>query len=162
MAAEYVFYGENSTGVGGDIQSATFRAAWMVGSCGMAPPRPDLNGGFKKREDEEEALKEIRDRYRKIGSQVMLRSGAGAMHDDQSRAVFSDPDKRTLATEFLGQAFMSAYHLIEHNKEQVERVAEHVIDRKELYGNELIRILDAAKLEIPHVDLTRDEVWPRI
>src|SRR5207249_6948526 len=31
MAAERVFYGENSTGVGGDVQGATARAAWMVG-----------------------------------------------------------------------------------------------------------------------------------
>ncbi|HUE26637.1 MAG TPA: AAA family ATPase, partial [Solirubrobacteraceae bacterium] len=31
MAAEHVFYGENSTGVGGDVMSATARAAWMVG-----------------------------------------------------------------------------------------------------------------------------------
>ena len=162
MAAEYVFYGENSTGVGGDIQSATLRTAWMVGSCGMAPPRPDLNGAFKKQEDEDEAVSEIRDRYRKIGSQVMLRSGAGAMHDDQSRAVFGDPDKRRLGTEFLGQSFMSAYHLIDHNKKQVEEIAEQVIARKELYGNELLRILDDAKLEIPTVDLTKDEVWPRI
>ena len=37
IAAERVFYGENSTGVGGDVQAATDRAAWMVGACGMAP-----------------------------------------------------------------------------------------------------------------------------
>jgi len=162
MAAEYVFYGENSTGVGGDIQSATLRAAWMVGSCGMAPPRPDLNGGFKKAEDADEAVKEIKDKCRRIGTQVMLRSGAGAMHDDQSRAVFGDPDKRALATELLGQAFMAAYHLVDHNKEKVERIAETVIQRKELYGNELVRLLDEAKLEIPNVDLTKEEAWPRI
>ena len=37
MAAEHVFYGENATGVGGDLQSATGRAAWMVGVSGMGP-----------------------------------------------------------------------------------------------------------------------------
>jgi cell division protease FtsH len=37
MAAERVFYGQNSTGVGGDVQSATARAAWMVGACAMGP-----------------------------------------------------------------------------------------------------------------------------
>ncbi len=40
MAAEHVFYGENATGVGGDLQSATGRAAWMVGMSGHGP-RPD-------------------------------------------------------------------------------------------------------------------------
>ena len=37
MAAEHVFYGENSVGVGGDIQSATWRVARMVGMSGMGP-----------------------------------------------------------------------------------------------------------------------------
>ena len=44
MAAEHVFYGENSTGVGGDVQSATARAAWMVGAAAMGPEPIDLNG----------------------------------------------------------------------------------------------------------------------
>src|SRR5215204_4705096 len=37
MAAERVFYGENSNGVGGDVQSATAQAAWMVGASAMGP-----------------------------------------------------------------------------------------------------------------------------
>ena len=39
MAAERVFYGENSTGVGGDVQSATARSAWMVGADGSRADR---------------------------------------------------------------------------------------------------------------------------
>ena len=31
MAAEYVFYGQNTTGVGGDVHSTTFKAVRMVG-----------------------------------------------------------------------------------------------------------------------------------
>ncbi len=162
MAAEYVFYGENSTGVGGDLQSGTARAAWMVGSCGMAPEPIALNGGFKSKAAADKARDQIQSRFREIGAQLMLRSGAGAMHDDQSRAVFGDPDKRRLATEFLGRAFMDAYLLITHNKDKVERIAEEVIDKKELYGNELLRLLDDAKLEKPKVDMTKEEVWPTI
>ena len=37
MAAEHVFYGENSQGVSGDVQSATATAAAMVGMWGMGP-----------------------------------------------------------------------------------------------------------------------------
>src|SRR5918997_1129117 len=44
MAAERVFYGENTDGVGGDVQSATAAAAWMVGACGTAPEPVDLCG----------------------------------------------------------------------------------------------------------------------
>jgi ATP-dependent Zn protease len=162
MAAEYVFYGENSTGVGGDLQSGTARAAWMVGSCGMAPEPIALNGGFKSKATEDKARAEIQGRFRELGAQLMLHSGAGAMHDDQTRAVFGDPDKRKLATEFLGRAFMDAYLLIQHNKDKVENIAEHIIDKKELYGNELLRLLDDAKLEIPKVNLTKDEAWPSV
>jgi cell division protease FtsH len=162
MAAERVFYGENSTGVGGDLASATMRSAWMVGSCGMAPPQPDLNGNFRSKAREKEARDDIRTRFRDIGAQLMMRSGSGAMHDDQTRAVFGDPDKRRLATEFLGAAFMAAYHLVLHNKDKVEHIAEVVIERKELHGNELIRLLDDAKLEIPKIDLTKEESWPAI
>src|SRR3954467_10469271 len=42
MAAELVFYGQNTTGVGGDIASVTARAAGMVGFAAMAPARVDL------------------------------------------------------------------------------------------------------------------------
>ena len=44
MAAENVFYGENTGGVGGDLQSSTDTAAWMVGTSGMRPQRIDING----------------------------------------------------------------------------------------------------------------------
>src|SRR5260370_35133098 len=37
IAAERVFYGENSTGVSGDLQSATQEAAVMIGVWGMGP-----------------------------------------------------------------------------------------------------------------------------
>src|SRR3954447_6104112 len=54
MAAEHVFYGENATGVGGDLQAATGRAAWMVGVSGMGPNRIALNGDRSDEEREEE------------------------------------------------------------------------------------------------------------
>ena len=66
MAAERVFYGENSTGVGGDLESATTRAAWMVGVCGMGPEPVDLAGQVP--EDElDEREKEIMERFERIG-----------------------------------------------------------------------------------------------
>ena len=52
MAAERVFYGENSIGVGGDVQAPPGSAAWMVGTSGMAPQPFDLDG--KPRRETEE------------------------------------------------------------------------------------------------------------
>jgi len=37
MAAERVFYGETTNGVGGDLFSVTAAAAYMVGASGMGP-----------------------------------------------------------------------------------------------------------------------------
>ena len=45
MAAEHVFYGENSQGVSGDLYSATATAASMVGMWGMGPEAAALEIG---------------------------------------------------------------------------------------------------------------------
>ena len=95
MAAEHVFYGENSTGVGGDVQSATARAAWMVGACGMAPERPELNGasnGTVRRATKAAETKrdEIMERFEQIGLQIMNRTGnGGALGARPARGRFS-------------------------------------------------------------------------
>jgi len=162
MAAERVFYGENSTGVGGDVQSATARAAWMVGACAMAPEAVQLNGGFRSEAKREEAREKIRQRFERIGAQIMNTAGGGPMSHDPIAGVLGDRAKRAMVAQMLGQAYMSAHHLVEHNKDAVERIAQVVIDRKELHGNELLRLLDSAKLEIPTVDLTKEESWPAI
>ena len=86
MAAERVFYGENSNGVGGDIQSATAQAAWMVGASAMGPepftvtPLDD--------ESEEDARKRVLKRFETIGLQIMNRtSGGGPFTEDPIAGV---------------------------------------------------------------------------
>src|SRR5206468_6509510 len=74
MAAEHVFYGENSTGVGGDVQSATARAAWMVGMCGMGPEPIDFNGHeWESDEAGREAAEMYMDRFEAIGAKIINR-----------------------------------------------------------------------------------------
>ena len=45
VAAEHVFYGENTQGVGGDMSGIAGLAALMVGHYGMAPERIPLRRG---------------------------------------------------------------------------------------------------------------------
>jgi cell division protease FtsH len=161
MAAERVFYGENSTGVGGDVQSATARAAWMVGACAMAPEPIVLNGNLRSAAKKEEAREKIQKRFEQIGAQIM-NTGGGPFAHDSLAGVLGDRSKRAMVAQMLGQAYISAHHLIDHNKDKVEKIAEVVAQRKELHGNELLRLLDDAKLEIPTVDLTKEEAWPAI
>jgi ATP-dependent Zn protease len=172
MAAERVFYGENSTGVGGDVQSATARAAWMVGACGMAPEQPELNGrartngtvaAARRTRSAQTKKDEIMQRYEQLGLQIMNRTGnGGALGQDPLAGVLGDRDKRSLAAQLLGQAYVTAYALISHNKRAVEQIAEALIEKKELFGDELVEILEHAKLRIPKVDLTQAKAWPAV
>jgi ATP-dependent Zn protease len=163
MAAERVFYGENSTGVGGDVQSATARAAWMVGSCAMAPERVDLDGRFETEEREEEEREKIMKRFERIGTQIMQRAGAGGPFDQNPiAAVLGDPAKRTLAAQLLGQAYLAAHHLVEANREAVEHIADVLVERRELHGDEVLNLLDESNLQMPEVDLADESGWPKL
>jgi ATP-dependent Zn protease len=162
MAAEHVFYGENSTGVGGDLQSATFQVALMVGATGMAPARVDLRGRFDDEAAEEKARRRIMRRFEEIGTQVMNRSSSGGsmMSANPIGAVLGDPHKRAMAAQLLGQAFMTAYWLIEANKDAVERIADRLVEKREMFGDEVVDMLDDANFKIPTIDLLDDRSWP--
>jgi ATP-dependent Zn protease len=155
MAAERVFYGENSTGVGGDVQSATERAAWMVGACGMAPEYVQLRCDD---ESEEEARARVMKRFQKIGTQIANRTNPGSLE----AAVLHDPSQRTMVEQLLGQAYLAAHHLIDANRESVERVANALVERRELYGDEVTALLEAQPLTIPEVDLLQESAWPKL
>jgi ATP-dependent Zn protease len=162
MAAERVFYGENSTGVGGDVQSATARAAWMVGACAMGPDRSFANGRFDD-ETAEQTQERISKRFQALGKQIMNRTaGGGPFSHDPIASVLSDREQRDLVSEMLGQAYLAAYHLIDRNQKAVEHIADVLVERREIHGDEVIALLDEAKLEVPEVDLRQEESWPRL
>ena len=147
MAAEHVFYGENSTGVGGDVMSATARAAWMVGMCAMGPNPIDLNGRFASADDEAEEREKLLRRFEDIGVQIMNRAGTGGPFEQNPiGAVLGDRDKRKAVSALLGQAYVTAYVTIAANRERVERVAEKLIQRKEMHGDEVVELLDSVEL----------------
>jgi ATP-dependent Zn protease len=162
MAAERVFYGENSTGVGGDVESATQRAAWMVGVCGMGAEPISLDGQVPAREQADREA-EVMERFERIGAQIMNRaSGGSAMERDPIGAVLTDPSKRRAASQILGQAYLAAQCLIEANREKVEAIAETLIERRELHGDEVVELLDEHDLRRPDIDLTDDATWPKL
>ena len=167
MAAERIFYGENTNGVGGDLQSVTAAAAWMVGASGMGPERVEINGSRRdgqprRRLPAEVQRAEIMRRFEEIGVQIMNRASNGDMAHNPIAAVLNDRDKRRMVAQILGQAYMKAYHLMEHNKDKVDDIAKVVIQKKEIYGNELVKLLNGANLQIPNVDLTDEKVWPAL
>ena len=140
----------------------------MVGACAMGPEPIEVNGsGFRvngrpRRLTAKEQRDEIMKRFEEIGSQIMGRSLGGPLDHDPIAGVLNDRSKRPLAAQMLGQAYINAFLLIQHNKDKVEHIAEIVMEKKEIYGDELVALLDAAKLEIPEVDLTDEKVWPAL
>jgi len=163
MAAEHVFYGENSTGVGGDVQSATTRAAWMVGMCGMGPEPIDLNGRrFASEEERAEEEERVMARFERIGSQIMNRAAGMRESGDPIASVLADPGKRRAAAQILGQAYITAACLIRHNREETLCIAETLVQRRELHGDEVVEVLDAAELHAPMIDVNDESIWPKL
>jgi cell division protease FtsH len=162
MAAERVFYGENSSGVGGDVMSATTQAAYMVGAAAMGPeymavvPLDD--------ENEEQARERVMKRFEKIGVQIMNRTGSGGGPFDQNpiSGVLSDPAKKAMAAQILGQAYVQAYNLVRQNREAVQRIADELVERKEIFGDDLVALLDRQELKRPEIDFANEDVWPKV
>jgi ATP-dependent Zn protease len=163
MAAENVFYGENTGGVGGDLQTATDTAAWMVGTAGMRPLRIDLDGQVPDGEDPDEYRERLMKRFERIGRTLMNRTrGSADFHADPIAAILRDPFKNAIAAQILGQAYVVAVNLVAANKPAVDAIATHLSERRELYGDELVEFLDAQKLVKPELDYTKDETWPKM
>ncbi|MDQ6777720.1 MAG: AAA family ATPase [Actinomycetota bacterium] len=155
MAAEQVFYGENSQGVSGDVFQATTTAAAMVGVWAMGPVPITIDQSPDLGKDDETTK-----RLERIGTTIMNRaSGAGMFSDDLLSAVLRDQDKRRGAAQILGQAYVTAYALMAANKDAIGKIATELAERKELYGDEVTDLLNRAGLERPDIDLHDHSTW---
>jgi ATP-dependent Zn protease len=159
MAAEHVFYGENSQGVSGDVGSATATAAAMVGIWAMGSDPVHLSGSLET-EGESDAVAR---RLERIGSAIMNRAGGSSMlSDDPVGAILRNQDKKRAAAQILGQAYVTAYALMDANREGIEQIADALVDRKELHGDEVGELLDSVDLTRPALDLTNPDTWPKV
>ena len=155
MAAEHVFYGENSQGVSGDVFSATATAASMVGAWAMGPDPVTIDQSPDLGADDETAK-----RLERIGTTIMNRaSSAGPFAGNPLESILRDRDKRRGAAQILGQAYVTAYALMATNKPAIEKIAATLAERKELYGDEVVHLLNSVGLERPEIDLHDDRTW---
>jgi cell division protease FtsH len=165
MAAETVFFGQNSTGVGGDVRSVTAGAALMVGVAGMAPEPIDLSDRISDRKRAEELEKETMEHYVRIGRRIMNTGmGGGGMMggEDPLSSILRNPDKNRAVAGMLGQAFVAAYVLVQRNQTAVEKIAETLMERGEMYGNEVVDLLDHVGLVKPEIDVLNERTWPKV
>ena len=102
-------------------------------------------------------------RFQEIGVGIMNRtSGGGPFSENPISGVLQDRDKRDLAAQIIGQAYVNAYNLVLHNKDAVLRIADELVERREMFGDELVQVLDRAQLEMPPVDLSEENSWPKM
>jgi len=135
--------------------------AWMVGTAGMRPLRVELNGNVPEGEDPDEVRELIMKRFERIGRTLMNRTrGSADFHADPIAAILGDPFKQAVAAQILGQAYVTAVNLIGANRAAVEEIATRLAEKRELYGDELVDLLDAQELVQPELDYTKEETWP--
>jgi ATP-dependent Zn protease len=163
MAAELVFYGENGNGVSGDLNYATNQVSVMTGVAGMGTPH--VAGTLAKFDDEteEQTRERTMKRFEQIGLQIMNRTrGSADVHQDPIASILGDPFKRRIAAQTLGLALATAYNFVAANREKVEHVADTLVAKREIYGDDLVHLLDAQHFVRPEIDWSQETAWPKI
>jgi len=128
-AAEVEFYGNNTQGVGGDLGQASYLAGAMVGAWGMDAPKYE---GANERTLE------------KIGQRLVAAAGPND--------VRLTPNKMKTECIILGTAYVIARAAVAHNRTGIEKIVATLMREKEVYGDDLQRLLDGAGLVAPEVD----------
>ena len=133
-------------------------ADWAIASR-RAQGLPDRIEDPELREAEEDRVME---RFERLGTQIMHRSGGGMMDADPMQAVVNDPAKRRLVCGLLGQAYVVAYSTIRVNRDGTAHVADVLVAEREIYGDAVVALLDDAKLVKPEIDVLDEDAWPAI
>ena len=137
IACEHVFYGENTSGVFGDLMSATAIACRMVGTIGMGPDKLDAQMSTKAANFGEQFI-----------SVADITQGAHAQ-GTWVGAVVSNPRGRRVVAQLLGSAYIDDWRLMYVNKEAIDQAAEALIAQGELVGDEISGLLDSVGLRAP-------------
>jgi ATP-dependent Zn protease len=137
IACEHVFYGENTSGVFGDLMSATAIACRMVGTIGMGPDKLDAQMSTKAANFGEQFI-----------SVADIASGVHAQ-GTWVGAVVNNPRGRRVVAQLLGSAYIDDWRLMYVNKEAIDQAAEALIAQGELVGDEISGLLDSVGLRAP-------------
>jgi len=121
QCAEELFFGDVSTGPGGDLLYATNVAAQMVGACGMTDT---------------------------LISYGAVQNSAFTDTNIVGR-VLADESGRSRVEDILQQQKMVARSLLEAHRHLVEALRDALLDRHELIGREITDVLDAARASGP-------------
>jgi hypothetical protein len=127
----------------------------MAGVWGMGPEHVVFEPPLNKR-DAPPARVAVMNNFERLGEQIMNRASADV------GAVLNDEAKRRTVALLLGQAFYKAHATMAQNRRAVQYVADELIDKRELHGDEVVDLLDRAGIKNPQFDYVNPETWPRI
>jgi ATP-dependent Zn protease len=134
LAAERVFYGENSAGVFGDLQQATALACHMIGAVGMGPDNLDAKTSL---------------RAANFGEALISRVEVTQGMQEQGTIVgttLANPFGRRVVAQIMGAAYMDCWRLLNANKDAIDQACEALIAQGELVGDEITGLLDSVSL----------------
>jgi len=138
IAAERVFYGENSTGVSQDLSSATSLASVMIAIWGMGP----------------DALTPERSRLAVSVGEYLL--SVAPVVDNEVMGISTTASKalgnpllRQAIAQVLGSAYIDCWRVMYVNKGAIDLAAEALMAQGELVGDEIGGLLDSVGLREP-------------
>jgi len=138
IAAERVFYGENSTGVSQDLIQSTQLAAMMIGVWGMGPdPLPPHLSRLAV---------SIGDHLVSVAATLGDTELSGA--SPAGRALGNGRSRQAIA-QVLGAAFIDDWRVMYVNKEAIDLAAEALMAQGEMVGDEIGGLLDSVNLREP-------------
>jgi hypothetical protein len=125
----------------------------------MGPDPVHMFGSLEPSDDVEAVFK----RLERIGSTIMNRAGgSGLLVENPVGSVLGSPEKRRAAAQILGQAYVTAYALMAFNRQALERIADELIERKEIHGDAVVDLLAGVGLQRPDLDLMNPDTWPSL
>jgi ATP-dependent Zn protease len=134
IAAERVFYGENSSGVTMDLIQTTRLACAMVGVFGMGPDA--LDPVMSKRAAD-------------MGELLISRAEvAGGLLEEGSieARVLRDRIARRTVAQIMGAGFIDDWRLMFVNKDAIDEAVQALVAQGELVGDEVSGLLDSVGL----------------
>ena len=110
------------------------------------------------RSEEEAARKKLDDYFLDTGGKLLAVASLG----DHYANVAASARQAALAARIVGHAYLVAYKFAEQNKDAISRVADELVERRELNGDEITQLMDSLHLKPAVVDYLEERTWPRL
>ena len=128
----------------------------------MAPPPIDLEGRLADEEAEEAMREKLEKRFERIGEQIMHRTDPGGRRCLRRRHDRRPFNRRDARRSILGQAYFQAFNAMRQNRAALERIADVLVERRELHGDEVVDLLDEVGPTKATIDLLDEDSWPKL